>query len=105
MKERGEVWVEFRVPNNEVRIEDFDLGELVGAVRLSHGSAAGPGEVCCLMLKHLLESSLEAVLGVFNCIWTAGGFPGGWTYATVIPIPRPGGDLVELNNSFDRLSM
>ena len=42
---------------------------------------------------------------MFNCIWTAGGFPGGRTYATVIPISRPGGDLADLNNSFDRLSM
>ena len=37
---------------------------------------AGP-RVCCLMLKSLLESPLETLLGVFNCIWTAGGFPGG----------------------------
>ena len=53
------------------------MKKLVGAVRLSHGSAAGPGGVYCLMLKRLLESSLEALLGVFNCIWTAGGFSGG----------------------------
>ena len=40
-----------------------------------------------------------------NCIWTAGGFPGGCTYAMVVLIPRPGGDLAEFINSFDRLSM
>ena len=51
----------FRSQSNEVCNEDFDLDELVGAVRLTHGSAAGPGGVCCLMLKRLLESSLEAL--------------------------------------------
>ena len=65
-RERGSFWLSFGSQNNEVCNEDFDLNELVRAVRLSHGSAAGPGGVCCLMLKRLLESSLEALLGVFN---------------------------------------
>ena len=64
--ERGLGWfgLSFRSQNNEVRNEDFDLDELVGAGRLSHGSATGPGGVCCLILKRLPVSSLEALLGV-----------------------------------------
>ena len=50
------------------------------------------------MLKHLPENSLETLLNIFNYIWTTGKFPEDWTYATIIPIPKPGKDLAEPNN-------
>ena len=50
------------------------------------------------MLKYLPENSLETLLNIFNYIWTTGKFPEEWTYATIIPIPKPGKDPVEPNN-------
>ena len=50
------------------------------------------------MLKHLPESSLKALLGIFNHIWTTGDFPEDWRLATVIPIPKPGKDHAEPTN-------
>ena len=50
------------------------------------------------MLKHLPENSLEALLNIFNYIWTTAKFPKDWTYATIIPIPNPGKDPAEPNN-------
>ena len=50
------------------------------------------------MLKHLSENSLEALLNIFNYIWTTGKFPEDWQYATIILIPKPGKDRVEPNN-------
>ena len=50
------------------------------------------------MLKHLLNTSLETLLNIFNNIWTIGKFPDDWQYATIITIPKPGKDPVEPNN-------
>ena len=50
------------------------------------------------MLKHLPESSLQTLLGIFNHIWTTGDFPEDWRLATLIPIPKPGKDYAEPTN-------
>ena len=50
------------------------------------------------MLKHLPASSLQALLGIFNHIWTTGDFHEDWRLATVIPIPKPGKDPAEPTN-------
>ena len=58
-------------------------------MQTSSDSATGPDEIHYQMLKHLPESSLQALLGIFNHIWTTGDFPEDWRLATVIPIPKP----------------
>ena len=68
------------------------------AIKQSHDSATGPDEIHYQMLKHLPESSLQALLGIFNHIWTTGDFPEDWRLATVIPIPKPGKDHAEPTN-------
>ena len=50
------------------------------------------------MIKHLPENSLETLLNIFDYIWTTGKFPEDLTYATIIPIPKPGKDPAEPNN-------
>ena len=65
---------------------------LLEALNQSHDSATGPDEIHYQMLKHLTESSLQALLSIFNNIWTTGDFPEDWRLATVIPIPKPGKD-------------
>ena len=42
------------------------------AIKQSHDSATGPDEIHYQMLKHLPQSSLQALLGIFNHIWTTG---------------------------------
>ena len=71
---------------------------MVEAIQLSHDSATGPDEIHYQMLKHLQESSLKTLLNIFNNIWETGQFPKDLTYATIIPIPKPGKDLAEPNN-------
>ena len=44
------------------------------------------------------ESSLKTLLNIFNNIWETGQLPKDWTYATIIPIPKPGKDPAEPNN-------
>ena len=68
------------------------------AIKQSHDSATGPDEIHYQMLKHLPESSLQALLGIFNHIWTTDDFPEDWRLATVIPIPKPGKDPAEPTN-------
>ena len=58
----------------------------------------GPDEIHYQMLNHLQENSLETLLNIFNTIWTTGKFPEDWTYATIIPIPKPGKDPAEHYN-------
>ena len=88
----------FKSQNSEIYNKDFNLDELVEAIQLSHDSATGPDEIHYQMLKHLPENSLETLLNIFNYIWTIGKFPEDWTYATIIPIPKPGKDPAEPNN-------
>ena len=89
--EQEKVKLNFKSQNNEIYYKDFNLDELVDAIQLSHDSATGPDEVHYQMLKHLAENSLETLLNIFNYIWTTGKFPEDWTYATIIPIPKPRG--------------
>ena len=42
----------------------FNFDELLDAIKQSHDSATGPDEIHYQMLKHLPESSLQALLGI-----------------------------------------
>ena len=73
----------FKSANTEEYNNLFNFDELLDAIKQSHDSATGPDEVHYQMLKHLPESSLQALLGIFNHIWTTGDFPEDWRLATV----------------------
>ena len=96
--EQEKVKLNFKSQNNEIHNKDFNLDELVEAIQLSQDSATGPDEIHYQMLKHLPENSLETLLNIFDYIWTTGKFPENWTYATIIPIPKPGKDHAKPNN-------
>ena len=68
------------------------------AINQSHDSVDGPDEMHYQTLKHLPESSLQALLSIFSHIWTTGEFPENWRLATVITIPKPGKDPAEPTN-------
>ena len=88
----------FKSQNNEIYNKDFNLDELVEAIQQSHDSATGPDEIHYQMLKRLPENSLKTLLNIFNNIWETGKFPKDWTYATIIPNPKPGKNPAEPNN-------
>ena len=96
--EQEKVKLNFKSQNNEIYNKDVNVDELVEAIQLSHDSATGSDENHCQMLQHLPENSLETLLNIFNYIRTNGKFPEDWTYATIIPIPKPGKDPAEPNN-------
>ena len=96
--EQEKIKLNFKSANTEEYNNLFNFDELLDAIEQSHDSATGPDEIHYQMLKHLPESSLQALLGIFNHIWTTGDFPEDWRLATVIPIPKPGKDHAEPTN-------
>ena len=96
--EQEKIKLNFKSANTEEYNNLFNFDELLDAIKQSHDSATGPDEIHYQMLKHLPESSLQALLGIFNHIWTTGDFPEDWRLATVIPIPKPGKDHAEPTN-------
>ena len=96
--EQEKIKLNFKSTNTEEYNNLFNFDELLDAIKQSHDSATGPDEIHYQMLKHLPESSLQALLGIFNHIWTTGDFPEDWRLATVIPIPKPGKDHAEPTN-------
>ena len=97
-EEQEKVKLNFKSANNKEYNSLFNFDELLEAINQSHDSATGPDEIHYQMLKHLPESSLQALLSIFNHIWTTGDFPEDWRLATVIPIPKPGKDPAEPTN-------
>ena len=96
--EQEKIKLNFKSTNTEEYNNLFNFDELLEAINQSHDSATGPDEIHYQMLKHLPESSLQALLSIFNNIWTTGDFPEDWRLATVIPIPEPGKDPAEPTN-------
>ena len=96
--EQEKIKLNFKLTNTEEYNNLFNFDELLEAINQSHDSATGPDEIHYQMLKHLPESSLQALLSIFNNIWTTGEFPEDWRLATVIPIPKPGKDPAEPTN-------
>ena len=96
--EQEKIKLNFKSTNTEEYNNLFNFDELLEAINQSHDSATGPDEIHYQMLKHLPESSLQALLSIFNNIWTSGDFPEDWRLATVIPIPKPGKDPAEPTN-------
>ena len=97
-EEQEKVKLNFKTSNNEEYNSLFNFDELLEAINQSHDSATGPDEIHYQMLKHLPESSLQALPIIFNHIWTTSDFPEDWRLATVIPIPKPGKDPAEPTN-------
>ena len=96
--EQEKIKLNFKSTNTEEYNNLFNFDELLEAINQSNDSATGPDEIHYQMLKHLPESSLQALLSIFNKIWTSGDFPEDWRLATVIPIPKPGKDPAEPTN-------
>ena len=78
-EEQEKVKLNFKSANTEKYNSLFNFDELLDAINQSHDSATGPDKIHYqFMLKHLPESSLQALLDIFNHIWTTGDFPEDW---------------------------
>ena len=93
------VKLNFKSQNNEMYNTDLNLDELVAAIQLSHDSVTGPDEIHYQMLIiNIFQNILLKPYYIFNHIWSTGKFRKDWTYATIIPIPKPGKEPAEPNN-------
>lgn len=82
--------VRFGRSNGESYNKLFTLNELKRALGRARSVSPGPDDIHNDMLKALSEHSLNAVLKLFNYLWTHDEFPDNWREATVVPIAKPG---------------
>jgi ribonuclease HI len=74
-------------------IEELDL-----ALSSCSGSSPGPDHIHYDMLKNLSKLSKDALLQMYNNVWTSQEFPVTWKEATVIPILKKGKDPLDANS-------
>ena len=72
----------------------FRLRDLRRSIKKAKDTAAGPDQVHYQILKHLPEQVLQILLDILNEYWENQTFPPGWRLAMVLPIPKPGKDLL-----------
>ena len=66
---------------------------LAAASNLFLSTAIGPDKVAYPMLKHLLRSSMDFFLHIFNLSWSSHSFPSIWKTFFIIPIHKMGTPL------------
>ena len=84
------VGVDFRTSEQFSYNDPFTLPELKFAISSLRCVAEGPDAVHNVMLRHLPQTALEAMLSLFNSLWSAGTYPDAWREATVIPLLKAG---------------
>lgn len=77
------------------------LCELNRALRGAKQTSPGIDDTCYSMIKSLSEKSLEVILCLFNKIWNAGRLPPSWKHGVIVPIGKPGKDMVVVGVFFD----
>ena len=95
-KRTCQINLNFKSSNTDEYNSPFNLDELKDAVSIPHHT--GPDEIHYQMLKHLPPKSLQALLDIFNDIWSTGKIPKSWELATIIPIPKLEKDHAEPTN-------
>lgn len=91
-KQKEKIKLNFKSKNGENYNKLFSLEELKTSLSKAHDTACGPDNIHYQLLKHLPDSSLEALLQLMNNIWESGDLPSIWKLATVVPIPKPSKD-------------
>ena len=85
----------FQSRNSEKYNLLFKLSELINSLNKSNDTTASPNDIHCQILKHLPSDALEILLNIMNEICRPGKFPEDWHKAVIIPIPKPGKDMME----------
>ena len=86
--------VNFASPGGESYNVPFTVSEMQKALSQCHDSSPGPDDIPYAFLRHLSENAFNFLLNLYNLIWSTGDFPSSWGVAIVLPIPKPGKDLL-----------
>ena len=89
-----------KIPLNFKTKEDFKynkkftMRDLKWSIKKSNNSTPGHDQVHYEIIRHIPEETLKILLNIINGHWTDGTFPKEWRLAFIIPIPKPGKDLL-----------
>ena len=90
--------VDFTPPGGESYNVPFSPQELRTALNQCHDSSPGLDDIPYEFLRHMSDTAFNFLLKLYNFIWQSGDFPSTWCVAVVLPIPKPGKDLLQVNN-------
>ncbi|KAL1130517.1 hypothetical protein AAG570_011763 [Ranatra chinensis] len=75
------------------------ITELNNAIQISkNNKTPGIDSISNECLKHLLTTAKHKLLRIFNKIYNTGIIPNGWMTAIILPTPKPGKDLTQINS-------
>ena len=97
-QQKEKVKLNFKSTNDEDYNKHFTQRELQDSLNKSKDTAVGPDDIHYQLLKHLPLGSMEALLSIFNHIWSTGVLPPSWKEAIIIPIAKPGKDSSNASN-------
>lgn len=83
-----------RKANQSSLDEAFTMPELRRALSKCKRTAPGKDNISYIMIEHLNDSALGKVLELFNKVWEEGKLPVGWKEAIIIPIKKPGKNII-----------
>ena len=84
--------------DHDIFHRDFEITELREAIRQTkNGKSPGPDNFFPEFIKHLDTKALTVLLKLFNYSWNI-GVPAIWKKAIIIPIPKRGKPLEDLNS-------
>ncbi|XP_077558174.1 uncharacterized protein LOC144173782 [Haemaphysalis longicornis] len=79
--------------------DPFTMAELLSALQETKiTSAPGPDGITYSALRNLPEAHKEQLLDWFNAIWESSVLPNEWKESWVVPIPKPGKPLTQIEN-------
>ncbi len=97
-KQQEKKLLNFKSNNDETYNQPFSISELKDSLSKSNDTAVGPDDIHYQLLKHLPDTSMDALLNIFNHIWDTGELPPSWKEATIIPVAKPGKDSSNPSN-------
>ena len=89
--------IDFDTNNHYSYNNVFTLHELKQAIKISRDTSPDIDMVHYQLLKHLPDDSLLLPLYIFNHIWLTQDFPTSWKTAIIIPVPKPGKEMGNIN--------
>ena len=91
--------IKFEADNPDDPINSpISIIELNTSLKNKRSKSTGPDGIPFSFLQNLSLSSLNILLKIFNIIWINNIFPKQWRTSHIIPIPKPGKCLFEINN-------
>ena len=89
---------DFDSENQEVYNKVFSMRELTDAVARSGSTSVGPDQIHYDFFRHMSEPQLQAILDLYNYLWTSDQFPEAWRHSYIIPILKMGKDCNQVQS-------